>query len=108
MLVGKHVAALELTRRVERTDAVIGRTVLGTRRAAITQREELPLGEALMDQSAVAGIGNVWKSELCFNALIAAHGVGAGDDRTAQRAALGALVDVETAGVAGAAVLRAA
>jgi endonuclease-8 len=26
-----------------------------------------PLGEAVMDQSVVAGIGNVWKSELCFN-----------------------------------------
>lgn len=26
-----------------------------------------PLGEALMDQRVVAGIGNVWKSELCFN-----------------------------------------
>ncbi len=25
------------------------------------------LGEVLLDQSAVAGIGNVWKSELCFN-----------------------------------------
>lgn len=30
-------------------------------------RNPVPLGEALMDQSAVAGIGNVWKSELCFN-----------------------------------------
>jgi endonuclease-8 len=30
-------------------------------------RKEVPLGEALLDQSAVAGIGNVWKSELCFN-----------------------------------------
>jgi endonuclease-8 len=30
-------------------------------------RLRTPLGEALMDQSAVAGIGNVWKSELCFN-----------------------------------------
>jgi endonuclease-8 len=26
-----------------------------------------PLGVALMDQGALAGIGNVWKSELCFN-----------------------------------------
>jgi endonuclease-8 len=33
----------------------------------LTRRAELPLGEAVMDQSAVAGIGNVWKSELCFN-----------------------------------------
>jgi endonuclease-8 len=37
------------------------------------------LGEAIMDQSVVAGIGNVWKSELCFNlrldpfAPVAAH-----------------------------------
>jgi endonuclease VIII len=30
-------------------------------------RKEVALGEALLDQSAVAGIGNVWKSELCFN-----------------------------------------
>jgi endonuclease-8 len=30
-------------------------------------RKELPLGEAVMDQGAVAGIGNLWKSELCFN-----------------------------------------
>lgn len=29
--------------------------------------KEVPLGEAIMDQSVVAGIGNVWKSELCFN-----------------------------------------
>lgn len=30
-------------------------------------RNERPLGVVLMDQGAVAGIGNVWKSELCFN-----------------------------------------
>jgi len=30
-------------------------------------RKTVPLGEVLMDQSTVAGIGNVWKSELCFN-----------------------------------------
>lgn len=29
-------------------------------------RNDRPLGEALLDQGAVAGIGNVWKSELCF------------------------------------------
>ena len=33
----------------------------------LQMRKEVPLGEVLMDQSAVAGIGNVWKSELCFN-----------------------------------------
>lgn len=30
-------------------------------------RAPTPLGEAIIDQSVVAGIGNVWKSELCFN-----------------------------------------
>jgi len=30
-------------------------------------RKARPLGEAIMDQSVVAGIGNVWKSELCFS-----------------------------------------
>lgn len=29
-------------------------------------RGETPLGEALLDQAAIAGIGNVWKSELLF------------------------------------------
>jgi endonuclease VIII len=33
----------------------------------LTLRGQRPLGEALMDQSVLAGIGNVWKSELCFN-----------------------------------------
>jgi endonuclease-8 len=33
----------------------------------LAARGELTLGEALLDQSAVAGLGNVWKSELCFN-----------------------------------------
>lgn len=32
----------------------------------LRERADLPLGEALLDQGAVAGIGNVWKSELCF------------------------------------------
>jgi endonuclease-8 len=35
--------------------------------ARLRLRQDMPLGEALLDQSAVAGIGNVWKSELCFN-----------------------------------------
>ena len=30
-------------------------------------RQGVPVGDALLDQSAVAGIGNVWKNELCFN-----------------------------------------
>jgi endonuclease VIII len=32
----------------------------------LRQRSELELGEALLDQRAVAGIGNVYKSEVCF------------------------------------------
>ncbi len=34
--------------------------------ARLRERDPLPLGEALLDQRAVAGIGNVYKSELCF------------------------------------------
>ncbi len=33
----------------------------------LTLHGQQPLGVAIMDQSVVAGIGNVWKSELCFN-----------------------------------------
>jgi endonuclease-8 len=32
----------------------------------LRDRADVPLGEALLDQGAIAGIGNVWKSELCF------------------------------------------
>ena len=35
-------------------------------RRRLRLRNERSLGEALLDQGAVAGIGNVWKSELCF------------------------------------------
>jgi endonuclease-8 len=34
--------------------------------ARLRARPEMPLGEALLDQRAIAGIGNVWKSELMF------------------------------------------
>ena len=37
----------------------------GVRRLKL--RKHTPLGEAIMDQGVIAGIGNVWKSELCFN-----------------------------------------
>ena len=36
----------------------------GVRRLRL--RNDRPLGEALLDQGAIAGIGNVWKSELCL------------------------------------------
>jgi endonuclease-8 len=32
----------------------------------LRERSDVPLGEALLDQRALAGIGNVYKSELCF------------------------------------------
>jgi endonuclease-8 len=35
--------------------------------ARLALHKHQPLGEAIMDQGVVAGIGNVWKSELCFN-----------------------------------------
>ncbi len=34
--------------------------------ARLRERHGIPLGEALLDQRAVAGIGNVYKSEICF------------------------------------------
>jgi len=48
-------------------DLLAGEFELDEALTRLRMRKEVPLGEALMDQSAVAGIGNVWKSELCFN-----------------------------------------
>jgi endonuclease-8 len=39
---------------------------LGEAVARLAARKQQPLGEALLDQGVVAGLGNVWKSELCF------------------------------------------
>lgn len=39
---------------------------LGEALRRLSLRKARPLGEAVMDQSVVAGIGNVWKSELLF------------------------------------------
>lgn len=36
------------------------------RRLSAPGREQLPLGEALLDQTAMAGLGNVYRSEVCF------------------------------------------
>jgi endonuclease VIII len=47
--------------------------------ARLSARSAQALGEALLDQSVVAGLGNVWKSELCFSlrldpfAAVSAH-----------------------------------
>jgi endonuclease-8 len=32
----------------------------------LSERGEMPISEALLDQSAMAGLGNVYKSEICF------------------------------------------
>jgi endonuclease-8 len=39
---------------------------LGEAVARLAARSAQPLGEALLDQGVIAGLGNVWKSELCF------------------------------------------
>lgn len=36
------------------------------RRLRSDSRQEMPLGEALLDQTAMAGLGNVYRSEVCF------------------------------------------
>ncbi len=36
------------------------------RRIGSSSRREMPLGEALLDQTAMAGLGNVYRSEICF------------------------------------------
>jgi endonuclease-8 len=47
----------------------------------LKRKQGTPLGEAVMDQSVVAGIGNVWKSELCFTLRLDPFAmVGAFDD----------------------------
>jgi endonuclease-8 len=48
-------------------DLLAGEFELDEALTRLQMRKEVALGEALMDQSAVAGIGNVWKSELCWN-----------------------------------------
>jgi endonuclease-8 len=35
-------------------------------RLSSASRQEMPLGEALLDQTAMAGLGNVYRSEVCF------------------------------------------
>ncbi len=46
----------------------------------------MPLGDALLQQRAVAGIGNVFKSEICFAARLSPHvPVGSLDDETLRR-----------------------
>jgi endonuclease-8 len=72
--VGYRLPVLELLRTADEDRAVghLGPDLLGPDWDPGTARENLlrdparPLGEALLDQRNLAGIGNIYKSELCF------------------------------------------
>ncbi|MFF7544331.1 Fpg/Nei family DNA glycosylase [Streptomyces canus] len=72
--VGYRLPVLELLRTADEHKAVghLGPDLLGpdwnpeTALANLLQDPARPLGEALLDQRNLAGIGNVYKSELCF------------------------------------------
>ncbi|WP_156726340.1 Fpg/Nei family DNA glycosylase [Streptomyces apocyni] len=72
--VGYRLPVLELLRTQDETQAVghLGPDLLGpdwdqeTAVRNLLQDPARPLGEALLDQRNLAGIGNVYKSELCF------------------------------------------
>ncbi|MFB7419250.1 Fpg/Nei family DNA glycosylase [Streptomyces sp. NPDC056121] len=72
--VGYRLPVLELLRTADENKVVghLGPDLLGPDWDAITALRNLlrdparPLGEALLDQRNLAGIGNVYKSELCF------------------------------------------
>lgn len=76
--VGYRLPVLELIRTAEEDRAVghLGPDLLGPdwdpgRAAAnLLAAPERPLGEALLDQRNLAGIGNVYKAELCFLAQV--------------------------------------
>ncbi|MFF1735185.1 Fpg/Nei family DNA glycosylase [Streptomyces sp. NPDC058247] len=72
--VGYRLPVLELLRTIDENKVVghLGPDLLGPDWDAATALRNLlrdptrPLGEALLDQRNLAGIGNVYKSELCF------------------------------------------
>ncbi|MQY15395.1 Endonuclease 8 1 [Streptomyces sp. RB5] len=72
--VGYRLPVLELLRTAEEDKAVghLGPDLLGPdwdpaeAERRLLARPDRPLGEALLDQRTLAGIGNVYKSELCF------------------------------------------
>ncbi|MFD8886941.1 Fpg/Nei family DNA glycosylase [Streptomyces erythrochromogenes] len=76
--VGYRLPVLELIRTAEEDRAVghLGPDILGPdwdpgRAAAnLLAVPERPLGEALLDQRNLAGIGNIYKAELCFLAQV--------------------------------------
>src|ERR1700761_8739321 len=72
--VGVDLGVLEILERDQDGDAVahLGPDLLGpdwdARLAAanLTERPDRPIGEALLDQRVMAGVGNVYCNELCF------------------------------------------
>jgi endonuclease-8 len=72
--VGADLGVLEILERDRDGDAVahLGPDLLGedwdpARAAAnLSSRPDRPIGEALLDQRVLAGIGNVYRNELCF------------------------------------------
>ncbi|GGX70812.1 Fpg/Nei family DNA glycosylase [Streptomyces fructofermentans] len=72
--VGYRLPVLELLRTEDEDRAVghLGPDLLGpdwdpaTALANLRREPERPLGEALLDQRNLAGIGNIYKNELCF------------------------------------------
>jgi endonuclease VIII len=72
--VGTDLGVLEVLERDRDGDAVahLGPDLLGpdwdpARAAAnLTARPDRPVGEALLDQRVLAGVGNVYRNELCF------------------------------------------
>jgi endonuclease VIII len=72
--VGTDLGVLEVLERNRDGDAVahLGPDLLGpdwdpARAAAnLTARPDRPVGEALLDQRVLAGVGNVYRNELCF------------------------------------------
>ncbi|HTS83091.1 MAG TPA: DNA-formamidopyrimidine glycosylase family protein [Myxococcaceae bacterium] len=89
-----QVAEFRTARELERDPAVarLGPDLLdagfdeGEAVARLRARSAMGIGEALLDQRAVAGIGNVFKSEVCFAERVHPFGVVSGlDDETLRR-----------------------
>ena len=78
MAVGSRLAVVELVERDRETDIVghLGPDLLGPdwdpalALANMSACPEAPIGETLLDQRMIAGLGNVYKSEICFLAGI--------------------------------------
>ncbi|MFT3714668.1 MAG: DNA-formamidopyrimidine glycosylase family protein [Gordonia sp. (in: high G+C Gram-positive bacteria)] len=87
--VGFDLGTLELTERPGDTVAHLGPDLLGpdwdleTAAANLAADPDRPIGLALLDQRAMAGVGNIYRSELCFlSAVHPATPIGAVDALT--------------------------